>query len=462
VQGRSPCDALAALRAAEQRDGALSLDRRRALLAALRAGVLARAECFARALAADYGGRAEADTLLADVLLVADAAAYARRNLRRWARPRRVGVPFPFWPARARVEPVPKGVVGIMAPWNYPVQLALVPAVDALAAGNRIAVKPSEAVPRTAALIAELLEAALGPDVARTVQGGPEVAAAFAAAPWDHLVFTGGTETGRKVAAAAAANLTPLTLELGGKCPAVVLPGADLGQAARAILAGKAVNAGQTCVAPDTVLLVGHAREDFVVACRATGIGAAETALATEAQAARLDRLVAGAALEPLAPDGAGRLRALALAAAPEGSALATEEVFGPVLPVVPMDGLAEAIGWIRARPSPLAIYLFGATPEEEAAVAAATRSGAIVSGRCVEYAAFTDLGFGGVGASGYGRTHGRAGFEAFSVMRARVAHGRWSLSRLLDPPRGVRGRALARRLVGLAPERRLQAKSRT
>jgi coniferyl-aldehyde dehydrogenase len=444
----TPPEALAALREAEARDGRLSLDRRREVLASLASVMLRRADDIAAAVDADYGGRSTEETLLAEVLLVANAARYARRRLRRWARPRRVPAPVAFRPVRAAVEPVPKGVVGIMAPWNYPVQLALLPAVDALAAGNRIAVKPAEATPRTAALLAQIVAEALGPGIGCVVQGGPEVAAAFAAQPWDHLVFTGGTGTGRAVMRAAAERLTPLTLELGGKCPAVVLPGADLRAAARAILAGKAVNAGQTCVAPDTVLLVGHGRDAFLKACRASGIGAPETAVVGARHAARLDALCEGAALTPLADDGSGRRRAIALAEAPDGHGLHREEIFGPVLALLPLPDLGEAVAWIAARPPPLAIYLFGATEAEEARIAAGTRSGAIVAGRCVEYAAFPALPFGGVGASGFGRRNGEAGFLELSNLRARVAHGGWSLSRLLDPPRGARARALVRRLL--------------
>ncbi len=444
----TPSEALGALREAEARDGALPLDRRRDALASLAAVVLRRADDVAAAVDADYGGRSVEETLLAEVVLVADAARHARGRLRRWARPRRVSAPFAFRPVRAVVEPVPKGVVGVMAPWNYPVQLALLPAVDAIAAGNRVALKPAEATPRTAGLLAEIVAEALGPGVALVVQGGPEVAAEFAAQPWDHLVFTGGTGTGRSVMRAASERLTPLTLELGGKCPAVVLPGADLRAAARAILAGKAVNAGQTCIAPDTVLLVGHGRDAFLDACRASGIASPETAVVNARQAARLEALCEGASLTPLAPDGPGRRRVIALAEAPADHALHREEIFGPVLAVEPLPDAAAAVSWIAARPPPLAIYLFGATVEEEARVAAGTRSGAIVKGRCVEYAAFPDLPFGGVGASGFGRRNGEAGFLEFSNMRARVAHGGWSLSRLLDPPRGARARALVRRLL--------------
>ncbi len=440
--------ALVGLRAAAARDGALPPDRRRALLDNLAAAVLGRAEAIAAAVDADYGGRCPEETLLAEVKLVVDAARHARRHLGAWARPRRIGVPFAFQPARAALEPVPKGVVGIMAPWNYPLQLALLPAVDALAAGNRIAVKPAEATPRTAALLADILAAALGPDISRCVQGGPEVAADFAAQPWDHLVLTGSTATGAKVMRAAAANLVPLTLELGGKCPALVLPNAGLAQAARAILLGKAINAGQTCIAPDTVLLVGHSRAAFIDACRATGIALPDTVVVNAVQAARLDALCEGVGLIPLAPNGPDCHRALAIAEAPEGHTLHAAEIFGPVLALVEQDSLAAAIAWIAARPPPLAIYLFGASRTETAAVAAGTRSGAIVAGRCVEYAAFPALAFGGVGASGFGRRNGEAGFREFSTLRARVTQGRFSLARLLDPPRGERAKALLRRLI--------------
>ena len=431
------------------RDGPLSLDRRRALLEALVATLLRHAEAIAAAIDADFGGRSREETLLAEVKLVVDAARHARRHLRRWARPRRVGVPFPFRPACARQEPVPKGVIGIMAPWNYPLQLALMPAVDALAAGNRIAVKPSEATPRIAALLEDLLREALGEDIARVVQGGTEVAARFAGLPWDHLVFTGGTETGRLVMRAAAANLVPLTLELGGKCPVVVLPGADLAAAARAILIGKVVNAGQTCIAPDTVLLLGHARADFIAACRATGLGLAETAVVNGRQAARLDGAAGRGGADAA---GGGWPRPAPRPGAGRGAARTTG--------CMRRRSSAPPWPWCRCRTSPRPSAgsppgrrrwrstCWAPTGRRRAAIAAGTRSGAIVEGRCLEYAAFPALPFGGVGASGFGRRNGEEGFLAFSSLRARVEHGRWSLSRLLDPPRGARGKALIRRIL--------------
>ncbi|TCH98877.1 aldehyde dehydrogenase family protein [Roseococcus sp. SYP-B2431] len=438
----TPASALARLRTVEAEDGAPSLARRRALLAALRRSVIARADAVAEAAHADFGQRDRTDTLLADVLLVAEAAAYSRRWLRDWARPKPAPVPLPFLPARAWTECVPKGVVGIMAPWNYPLQLALLPAIDAIAAGNRVVLKPSESAPRVAALIAEIAAEAWGPRIAAVVQGASEVAADFAAQPWDHLVFTGGTETGRKVMRAAAEHLTPLTLELGGKCPALVLPGADLARAARDILAAKAVNAGQTCIAPDTVLLVGHGAAEFARAARASGIAGTGTAVINTAQQERLDRLGAGSAITWLGAEPG------AIGLAPSKGGLAEEEIFGPILAVEECAGLDAALAWIRARPHPLAIYAFGATGAEEAAIAAGTKSGALLTGRALDYAAFPGLPFGGVGASGFGRRNGEAGFREFSHSRARVRHGGWSLSRLLDRPRAAMAQRLARRLV--------------
>jgi acyl-CoA reductase-like NAD-dependent aldehyde dehydrogenase len=298
-------------------------------------------------------------------------------------------------------------------------------------------VKPSEALPRTAALIADILREAWGDDIALCVQGGAEVGADFAAQPWDHLVFTGSTATGRKIMAAAAPNLTPLTLELGGKCPVLVLPGAELKRAARDILAGKAFNAGQTCVAPDTVLLVGHSREAFIEACKASGIGLPDTGVINATQLARLRRLVVGAALTPLAEDGPGRRMALKLAEASPEAPICHEEIFGPILLVRECESFDEALAWIVARPAPLAIYLFGAAPEEEIQVARIARGSAIIAGRTVEFAGFQALGFGGSGDSGFGRRNGLAGFLEFSHRRARVYHGKFSLSRLFDQPRG-------------------------
>ncbi len=437
----TPAEALAALRQKPRPD----LAARSTALRGLEAVLLRRAEEIAAAASADFAPRDRADTLLGDVLTVVDAARHARRWLWWWARPSAALVPYPFWPARAWTEPVPKGVVGVMGPWNYPLQLCLWPLVEAIAAGNRVVVKPSEHAPRVAALIAEILAEAPGPDWCQAVLGGAEVAADFAAQPWDHLVFTGGTATGRKIMAAAAANLTPLTLELGGQCPAVVLPGADLAKAAHAILVGKVLNAGQTCIAPDTVLLVGHSGPAFAAACRATGPVAATTGVL--GGGARIAALLDGATVDALAAPAPGTTPIL-LATWPYGHPATVTEKFGPVLAVETLADMPAVLAWLAARPAPLAISLFGPTAAEEAAIAASTRAGAITVGRVVDHAAWATLGFGGAGGSGFGRYHGRAGFETFSDRRARVRHGGFALARMLDPPRGMRAKALLDRLL--------------
>jgi coniferyl-aldehyde dehydrogenase len=449
----TPEESHAALRAEDARSGGLPLAERERLLLALERGVVERREAFVAALDADFGGRSAEETLLADVMAVAGAARHARKRLRRWARPRRVGVDAPFLPARAWVVPQPLGVVGVMAPWNYPVQLALVPTAAALAAGNRVAIKPSELTPRAAGEIAALVEAALGASVARTVEGGPEVAAAFARQPWDHLLFTGSTARGREVMRAAAENLTPVTLELGGKCPVVVMPDADLALAARAIVTGKGLNAGQTCIAPDTVLLAGGdeaaLRGALAAAHRELFPDGLPTAVISDRQIERVERLARGVALEPLGASGEGRRRAVSLAVDPgPGSALLEEEVFGPVLPLLHVADLDAALAWIRARPAPLAVYLFTRDRAVEARVLEGTRAGALVVNGTVVQAAIEALPFGGVGASGFGRYHGRAGFETFSNPRAYVRAARFSLARLVEPPYGPGKRRLIERIL--------------
>jgi len=221
----------------------------------LRAAFKAQLDAFAAAMSADFGRRSRHESLLSDGMTVLNEIDHLRRHLRRWMKPKRAPADWLFAPARTEVRYQPLGVVGVIAPWNYPVNLALNPLAAAIAAGNHVMLKPSEHTPRTSALLAELLARVFPADRVATVLGGPDVAAAFAALPFDHLFFTGSTAVGRRVMAAAAQNLTPVTLELGGKSPAIVAPGYPLATAAARIAAGKFLNAGQTCIAPDYVLL---------------------------------------------------------------------------------------------------------------------------------------------------------------------------------------------------------------
>jgi coniferyl-aldehyde dehydrogenase len=433
----APQTAYEALRREQTREGAFTIEQRRNLLAALKKGLIEGREALVAALDADFKGRNAIETLTGEVLTVARALTLNRRKLRRWARPKRMSVSLPFWPARARIVPRPKGVVGILAPWNYPIQLSLWPLADALAAGNRVAVKLPEATPRTSALIASLLDASLGGKVVQTVEGGPEVAAAFTRLPWDHLFYTGSTAIGREVLRTAAENLTPTTLELGGKCPAVVTADADIDRAADAIMKGKILNAGQTCLAPDTVLLVGIENHAFVEACRRSLERIAPVENATN----HIRRRSAPAGGIPIGP-------LTLLPDLPPDSPFLQEEIFGPELPLVTLKDLREALAWIAERPTPLAIYLFTRDTNTWQRFQAESRSGALVRDATVLQAAVETLPFGGIGASGHGRYHGQAGFLTFSDLRTEVVFPKRFLGKLMERPYSPRKLLLLDRLV--------------
>lgn len=432
-------DAFHALRLASRVEGPIQVEARLELLGQLEAGVLRAKDRIVQAAHADFGGRSREETLFGEVMGVVSAIRHAKRYLPRWARPRPVPVGAPFWPAKAWLVPQPLGLVGIMSPWNYPFLLALSPLVGALAAGNRAMLKPSEHTPRVAAEIAAMLGETLGPRLVRTVQGGPETARNFASLAFDHLVFTGSTVRGREVAMAAAANLVPVTLELGGKCPAVVLPDADLDAAASSIVTGKGLNAGQTCIAPDHVLLAGvdagrfgEALEKAVRRHFPDGLGTKVVPHRSSQFGENDDRL--RIVIDP-----------------PDDSPLVTEEIFGPVLPVHSVPDLQAVLGRLRDKDPPLAVYLFTHDRQAEQRVLRETRAGALVVGGTILQAAMDELPFGGVGASGMGRYHGKVGFDTLSNLKAHVRAPRFSLASLGQPPYG---KFTAKLLARLLPDR--------
>jgi coniferyl-aldehyde dehydrogenase len=357
-------------------------------------------------------------------------------------------MPPEFLPARGRVERVPLGRVGIIAPWNYPVQLALLPVVAALAGGNRVLLKPSEFTPRTSGLLAEILGGALPPDVAQVVQGGPEVARAVSERPFDALFFTGSTATGRRVAEAAARNLVPVTLELGGKSPAILLPDADLQDAAASLMAGKLFSAGQTCVAPDYLLVPRGRMEEVVAALRAAARRLYPdadmgdyAAICRPQDRERLLHLIDGQNAVPLMDPmpAAPRLGAWAVIDPDPASRLMQEEIFGPILPLVPYDDLAQAEAFANARPTPLAAYVFGRDLAACDAVVSRLRSGGAAINDCILHVAAHGLPFGGAGEAGMGQYHGEEGFRTFTRPRSIMTGSRWSMARLGRPPYGPR-----------------------
>lgn len=417
-------------------------------LARLGNALKARLEDMAAAISADFGHRSRHESLLADGMAVLSEIDRLRRHLPRWMKPRRVGAGWRLWPARAEVRHVPVGVVGVISPWNYPVNLALIPLATAIAAGNHVYLKPSEHTPRTSGFLRELLAEVFPGDRVAVALGGADVGAAFAALPFDHLVFTGSTATGRKVMAAAAANLTPLTLELGGKSPALVCPDFPLGQAAARLATGKWFNAGQTCIAPDYVLVDGERRDALVEALRrevarryAHDAGSDYTHVISDAQLARLhgyldDARDRGLEVITLAGPGGGRALAPTLVLQPDGDAeVMRNEVFGPILPVIGYATLEEAIGRIAAGDRPLALYPFSRDRATVERILRHTLAGGVTVNDTLLHFAAGELPFGGIGASGMGAYHGRAGFDAMTKALPILWQARRSATDLLRPP---------------------------
>ena len=435
--------------------------RKRRLAALKRLVVENRAE-IAQAIDADFGGRAREETELMEIVPLLSGVGHALRSLRRWMRGERRHVAITFQPARAWIRYEPLGVIGIISPWNYPLFLSLGPLCDALAAGNRALLKPSELSPKFSELLARLVSEYFSPDEVAVATGGVEVAQAFAALPFNHLVFTGSTAVGRKVMAAAAQNLTPVTLELGGKSPAIIATDYPVEKAARSIVQGKFTNAGQTCIAPDYVLVPADKAETLARAI----LSIAEKAypdLQSNSQYSNVisqrhrDRLngaieaarKAGASvLQPAGAAGGGKIPPTLVLGTPEDSLLLNEEIFGPVLPIVGYRDLDEALGFVNARSRPLALYAFTSERRTQDLILDGAISGGVTINGTLLHIAQDDLPFGGVGDSGIGAYHGVAGFRRFSHARAVYKPGLFNAFEVLGPPFGKLA-ALAIRLLG-------------
>ena len=444
---------LARVRAA-QRAQAPDYAQRMEDLARLRAAYAARIEEFAKAMGADFGRRSRHESLLSDGMTVLNEIDHLRRHLRGWMRPKRAAADWLFFPARTEVHYQPLGVVGVISPWNYPVNLALNPLAAAIAAGNHVMLKPSEHTPRTSDLLQDLLSKVFPGDRVATVLGGPDVAAAFAALPFDHLFFTGSTAVGRKVMAAAAPNLTPVTLELGGKSPVIIAPDYPIAAAVDRIAAGKFLNAGQTCIAPDYVLLPKASIPGFVdemkkyISRRYPDL-AANTDYASIVNGGQYSRLqsyldqarAAGAKIVELAPGDPGQrvLSPTLVLDAREDLALMQEEIFGPILPLVAIDSVDAAIDYINARPRPLSLYHFDNDKARTQRVLERTIAGGVSVNDTVMHFVQNELPFGGVGPSGMGHYHGREGFLAFSKQKPVLYQARWTSMKFMRPPyRGI------------------------
>lgn len=376
-----------------------------------------------------------------EIALVLGEIRHARRHLRSWMRPRPLRAPWLAWPSRGEARPEPRGVALIIGPWNYPLQLLFTPLVGALAAGNCAVLKPSELAPRTSAVMARLIRTTFAEDEVAIFEGERDTSEALLRERFDAIFFTGSTSVGRVVMAAAARHLTPVTLELGGKSPCLVCADAPLEVTARRIVWGKFMNAGQTCVAPDFVLVDRRIREGFLRALRTAlrEFYGADPRQSPDygriVNRRHFDRLVAYLALGRIEVGGECCAEELFLAPTlltevPTDAPVMQEEIFGPILPVVEFDALGDALTVLRARPTPLALYLFTRDRGTQDRVLAETRSGGVCLNDTVTHMVGAGLPFGGLGESGQGAYHGKAGFDAFT-------HERTVLRRsfAIDPP---------------------------
>lgn len=425
------------------------------------------------AIASDFGHRSRHETRLTDLLMIGSAIRHASRHLRSWMKPRRMHTALHYLPGRNRLMRQPLGVVGVIAPWNYPYQLAMGPTIAAIAAGNRVMIKPSEYTPNFSGLLESLVADMFGRDELAVVNGGVEVAQSFSGLPFDHLVFTGSTATGRHVAMAAARNLTPVTLELGGKSPAIIDSSADLAAAAKSLTFGKLLNAGQTCIAPDYLLVPASRRDELVAeitkaAKRMYGDrddNPDYTAIINERHLLRLQSLVDEAvsqgaravyptfAASMADSQGCGRKfpPTLMLDTQPDMRVM-QEEIFGPVLPIVTFDGdVDEAIAFVNQRDRPLALYWYGRDNRNRDRVLERTVSGGVTVNDCIWHFGQESQPFGGVGASGMGAYHGEWGFRAFSKEKPVFLQARLNGIGLLYPPYGKTFETMVRLLKAIA-----------
>lgn len=433
-------------------------------LQALRRALLRYQPALREAMQADFG-KPEVETDLTEILQVTSEIGYVSRRLRSWMAPRRVATPFTLIGHRSEVMIQPKGVVLILSPWNFPVNLTFMPLVSALAAGNAVVLKPSEFTPATAGVMTRIVSEIFPPDEVVLVQGGAEVAQALLELPFHHIFFTGSSTVGMEVMARAARHLTSVTLEMGGKSPAIVTEDTDMRKAAGRIIWSKNLNGGQICVSPDYVLVPRQRCEEFVREAVAAIHRYYGSDPLQSPDLARLihdrhfrrmqdwvDSAVAQGARLHEGGQGDPATRAFPptlLTGVPEGHPLLEEEIFGPILPVVAYDTLEEALAFVHARPRPLAMYVFASSRKARQRILAETRAGGTAVNTALVQFYHNGLPFGGDQHSGFGKTHGHYGFLAFSNERSVIREIiPWTAVDLVLPPYGRLVRWLARLFI--------------
>jgi len=455
---------LAIQKAANIRDGNPSVEKRTEWLDKSIDLLCTHREALCDAMSADFGHRSRDQSIFSDISGSIETLKHAKKRLRKWMRPEKRSTQFPLglFGARAAVHYQPKGVVGIISPWNFPVNLTFAPLAGVLAAGNRAMIKPSEFTEQTSQLMGELFSQYYTEEEVAVVTGGPEVGAAFSSLPFDHMVFTGATSIAHHVMRAAADNLVPVTLELGGKSPVIIGESADMQQAALRIMSGKTLNAGQICLAPDYVLLPEGETAEFVKAARVAvatmfpnGLKDNDdyTSIVNERHFDRLqsyleDARVKGADIEEINPINEDfsqqphhKMTPHIVMGATDEMLVMHDEIFGPILPVKTYSDIQEAVGYINARPRPLGLYYFGADKMERDYVLHSTTSGGVTVNDVLFHVVQEDLPFGGVGPSGMGTYHGKDGFKEFSHKKAVYTQAGADLFAVIRPPYGEKFR---------------------
>lgn len=423
---------------------------RKQQLIALKKALFKHKEKLVKAVSEDFGCRSPDETLLADFMPTISSIDHAIKHLRDWMKPEKRKVSMIFQPATSRIMYQPLGVVGIMSPWNYPIFLSLGPLVAAIAAGNRAMIKPSEFTPYANRIINEIIQDAFSSDEVCMVEGDSKLAAGFSALPFDHIIFTGSTQVGKLVMAAAAKNLTPVTLELGGKSPALIAPDVSADFAVTRMLYGKCLNGGQTCVAPDYVICPENMKDDIIKSFKKQfkqlypDVSNGDyTSVINDNQYQRLqswlkDATDKGAKIIPLAEKSESRPRSMPLQLLLNGNSDMTimqQEIFGPVLPIITYKEIEEAIKTIQSQPRPLALYLFSNSRNTQNKVLKLTHAGGVCINDTVSHVAQEDLPFGGVGPSGMGKYHAIEGFRTFSAAKPVLKRGRYYSAKMAFPP---------------------------
>ncbi|MDH5432690.1 MAG: coniferyl aldehyde dehydrogenase [Gammaproteobacteria bacterium] len=423
---------------------------RKQQLKALKKSILKHKDKLLKATSADFGCRSYDETLLADILPTIMGINHALKHLRQWMKTEKRKIDLLYQPAQGYVMYQPLGVVGIISPWNYPTFLSLGPMVAALAAGNRVMLKPSEFSPYTNRILKDIISEAFSKDEVYMIEGDATVAQTFTSLPFDHLIYTGSTSIGRKVMEAAAKNLTPVTLELGGKSPAIVAPDIDPKFAVERMIFGKCLNAGQTCVATDYVLCPEEKQDDLIAAFKTQFSNlypdlenGQYTSIINDTHFKRVSKWLKEAvdkgakAIELGKTASKNAMPLTLLTDVDPDSTIMQEEIFGPILPIVTYKSIDEAIEFIQSRPRPLALYIFSFDKKVQDKILKSTHAGGVCINETVYHVAQDNLPFGGIGASGIGHYHAKEGFITFSKAKSIFRKGRFNSGKFALPPYG-------------------------